>query len=335
MRAAIRPRLVNSDPFDDPGLFIHFVFAKRAILFDLGDLRALSPKDLLKVTHVFISHTHVDHFIGFDHLLRICLGRDKIIHLYGPAGLIGNVQGKLAGYSWNLLDNYENEFGFRVTEVHEDHLASCSFLAGNTFRPTSLEVNRGFQGILLEEPDFTIETAILDHGLPCLGFALKERFHVNVLKARLEEYGMEVGPWLRDFKQALYATPDWSEKICVPMPEGEVREFSMEELANRITLITPGQKIVYITDVAGHASNQEKILALAKDADQLFIEASFADEDGDLALARNHLTAGLAGRLAKKANAGQMINFHFSPRYQEEPEIVQAQALKAFEGPED
>ncbi|ACL06845.1 ribonuclease Z [Desulfatibacillum aliphaticivorans] len=331
MRAAIRPRLVNPDPFDDPGLFIHFAFVKRAILFDLGDLHALSPKDILKITHVFVSHTHVDHFIGFDHLLRICLGRDKIIHMFGPEGIIANTAGKLQGYSWNLLENYESEFGFRVTEVHEDRLETCNFTTLGEFKPTPREVVRNHGGLLLTEPDFTVEAKILDHGMPCLGFALNERFHVNILKARLEELGMDVGPWLREFKQSLYASKDWSEPFTVPMPEGKDKSFTLAELAEAVTLITPGQKIAYITDVAGHADNQKKILALAENADQLFIEASFADEDAEHAVARNHLTAGQAGELAKTAKARQMINFHISPRYQEEPELILEQARQAFE----
>ena len=60
MRPSFTPRLIN-DPFSDPGLFVPFLFEKRALMFDLGDLHALSPRDLLKVTHVFVTHSHMDH----------------------------------------------------------------------------------------------------------------------------------------------------------------------------------------------------------------------------------------------------------------------------------
>ena len=70
----------------DPALYIETLFEKRAIMFDLGDISSLSPRKIQRVEHVFVSHAHIDHFIGFDHLLRVLVGREKIVRLYGPVG---------------------------------------------------------------------------------------------------------------------------------------------------------------------------------------------------------------------------------------------------------
>jgi ribonuclease Z len=83
MTPQFHPGRVNG-PFDDPAVYVDFLYGRRALLFDLGDIRALPYRKILRITHIFISHTHIDHFYGFDHLLRLCLGREKRIHLFGP-----------------------------------------------------------------------------------------------------------------------------------------------------------------------------------------------------------------------------------------------------------
>ena len=65
MHPLFLPRLVNG-PFEDPALFIPFQFERRALIFDLGDISRLAPRDLLKTSHAFVTHAHMDHFIGFD-----------------------------------------------------------------------------------------------------------------------------------------------------------------------------------------------------------------------------------------------------------------------------
>ena len=81
------PHLVN-DPFGDPALYVQLVFEHRALLFDMGDLSQLSPRQLLRISNVFISHRHMDHFAGFDQFLRFALGREMTGKFYGPLGLI-------------------------------------------------------------------------------------------------------------------------------------------------------------------------------------------------------------------------------------------------------
>ena len=116
MKTIFHPKLVN-DPLGDPGLIVEFLFDKRAILFDLGHLGALTSATLLKISDVFVSHTHIDHFIGFDYLLRVCFGRNKVIRFYGPKNFIRNVEGKLAGFTWNLVDRYDESITLEVNEI--------------------------------------------------------------------------------------------------------------------------------------------------------------------------------------------------------------------------
>jgi len=61
-------RLLNQ-PFGDPALYVRLAGEKKALLIDLGDVSCLEPGKLLKVEDVFVSHTHIDHFIGFDHYI--------------------------------------------------------------------------------------------------------------------------------------------------------------------------------------------------------------------------------------------------------------------------
>ena len=324
MPSLFQPRLVNG-PFEDPGLFIPFQFERRAMLFDLGDLSRLPPRELLKISHVFVTHTHMDHFIGFDQLLRCVLGRQKDLCLYGPTGFIDNVEGKLAGYSWDLVDRFTCQLGLHLTEVHADRRLHRSYHCGDGFAATSDKVAQPFDGRLHTEPGLHVEAAILQHSIPCLGFALAERFHVNILKTGMEDLGLTPGPWIARFKAALYAEVHPQTEFNIERgPRGSERTFALGRLTQKIARITPGQKIAYVTDVGDTAATREAVVALAHDADQLFIEAAFLDRDRERAAATHHLTACQAGKLAALARVRRFTLFHFSPRYEgREAELLQ------------
>jgi len=331
MRPCFHARLING-PFDDPGLFIPFLFQKRALLFDLGDITALPARDILKISHVFVSHTHVDHFIGFDRLLRLMLGRDKNLALFGPPGFLKNVEGKLAAYSWNLAHKYNYPLSLQVVEVQRDFTLSRQYRCRDRFEALKDAVQQPFDGVLYEEPAFKVSAVILDHQIPCLGFSVKERFHVNIIKEGLKRLSLEPGPWLSEFKQAIYNRTDPAAGFEVPTTgQSGKKKFALENLANQISRISPGQKITYITDVVHSSINQDKIVKLARDCDHLFIEAVFLDKDRQLARNKGHLTARQAGELAARSGARQFSIFHFSPRYTDQEDLLYQEARQAYE----
>src|SRR5262249_25537637 len=116
MRPLIHPVLVNGR-FGDPAVFVETLFERRAVLFDLGDIAALPARNVLKVDQVFVSHTHLDHFFGFDRLLRLLVGREKSVALYGPGGFLAQVHHKLQAYQWNLVHRYSDDLVFLAHEL--------------------------------------------------------------------------------------------------------------------------------------------------------------------------------------------------------------------------
>ncbi len=329
MRPLFHPFLVN-EPFSDPALYINFIHEKRAVTCDLGDLSPLSTGDLMKISHVFVSHTHMDHFAGFDRLLRLVLGRDKTIHLFGPESFLDNITGKLQAYTWNLAANYENSLVIQATEIRSEEMITRTCRCQDRFEMMTPPYYRPFTGPLLEEPGFTVAAVILDHGIPCLGFCLKEHFHINIKKSALAALGLDPGPWLKTFKKALYDDLSRQTSIFVPTTS-DPREFSLGYLADNICVITPGQKITWITDVAFTPENIEKIIDFARHSDHLFIEAYFLEKDRDIAAAKKHLTARQAGEIAGRAAARRVTTFHYSPRYRECRADLEAEARTAYQ----
>ncbi len=319
MKPSFHARLLNG-AFEDPGLYVRLVREGRALLFDLGFTTNLSPGDILKITDVFVSHTHVDHFIGFDTLLRVSLKKERPLRLYGPEGFTDCVAGKLKGYTWNLTGGYP--LAIEVSEVMGEFVKKSVFRADASFKREEAGISP-FNGILLKEAFFTVSASVLDHQIPCLAFSLKEDFHINIDKSALNRLNLPVGPWLGEFKAALRA----NKTDSVFSVSG--KEYRFEALRD-IGIITEGQKISYAVDLIGSDENREKVVALVKGSDVLYIEAYFLDEDRALARDRYHLTAREAGMIAREANAGRIETVHYSPRYIDCPERLVNEAEAEF-----
>jgi len=327
------PTLIN-DPFDDPGLYVDLVFERRALLYDLGDLSRLAPRKLLRVSDVFVTHRHMDHFAGFDQLLRLLLGREKAVGVYGPTGLIDAVEHKLKAYTWNLIEGYEGNLTFRAKEIDTvGRLTSAQFSSRTRFERFERETKQSDEGLLLQEPGLQIRATILDHGEVVLAFALEERAHINVRRNKVEAMGLLIGPWLRAFKQAtLRGAPDDTliEVAWRDRPSDKAAFLPLGHLKKEIMKITAGRKIAYVVDCSFTNANIEKIARLAKDADILFIEATFLEADAALAKARHHLTARQAGTIARLAGVKRLVTLHHSPRYKETGHRLAEEARDAF-----
>ena len=335
MRPMLMPQLVNP-AFGDPGLYVDFRNEKRALLFDIGDIASLAPRKLLRLSHVFVSHTHMDHFMGFDALLRVSLGRDVAVRLFGPPGLVDQVAHKLAAYTWNLVDSYPGDFSVLASELRPDgRLASALFRCRRRFERETLEEAHADDGVLVDEPGFRVRTVFLEHRTPCLAFAVEEKAHVNIWKNRLDEMGLPVGPWIRDLKETvLEGAPDDTPVRAWWKENGERKEcvLALGELKARALQIVPGEKLCYVTDAAFSEQNARRIIDLAKEADLLFIESVFLHEDADQAQVKCHLTARQAGEIARAAGARAVEPFHFSPRYAEREGELRAELELAFRG---
>jgi len=330
MASSFRASLVN-DLFGDPALYVALPWERRALLFDLGDVGTLSAGRLLKVTDVFVSHAHLDHFVGFDHLLRVLIGRPKALRLFGPPDFIGRVEGKLRGYTWNLVEGHS--LGLEVHEVHPDRIVKARFACPEGFVRRDDPTPYPFEGVLLEEPQFRVRAVHLDHRIPCLGFALEEAVHLNVDKAALEGLGLPVGPWLMDLKRAIRAGEADDHPVHIAWSEGGQRverHLPLGELRRSVVRESPGQKLAYVTDVVHSPENAERIVKLAWGADLFFCEAAYPERERQRAAARFHLTAAQAGRLAAEAKARRLAIFHFSPKYRDCPGELLDEAMAAF-----
>lgn len=334
MRPLLHPTLINGRT-GDPALYIETLFEQRAILFDLGDITLLSPRKIRRLEHVFVSHAHIDHFFGFDRMLRVLVGREKQLHLYGPAGFVDQVHHKLRAYSWNLVDREPGDLSFVVTEIAPSLATqTIRFRLKTAFAAEAVATGRIDRGIVVEDPAFRVATAVLDHRTPCLGFAIEEPAHLNVWKTRLATLRLPVGPWLSDLKRAVIENrpDDFRIRIRASATSPDQPDMPLARLREVLT-VTPGQKIGYVTDVADTAANRKAIVELVKGADLLFIESAFAKADVALAAERAHLTTEAAGQIAREAGVRRVEPFHFSPRYAGEDERMQNEVMAAFAGP--
>jgi len=281
----------------------------------------------------------MDHFSGFDHLLRVVLGRKSGVTLFGGPGFIAQVEHKLLAYTWNVVYRYEVELVLDVRELGSTGcLQRARFSSRNGFAREPCALLEPHDDVLHEEATIRVRARFVDHDIPCLAFAIEEKAHLKVDKNRLTALGLGTGAWLHELKRAvLTGAPDatpievrWRDK------SGEhavVRHTG--ELSDVVLDVAPGQRVGYVTDLRYTEANIQALSQLLAGVDLLFIESVFLEKDKAQAERKNHLTARQAGEIARRVGAKAVVPLHFSPRYEERSAELIAEVQAAWSGGEE
>ena len=300
--------------FGDPLLHLRLHQQQRSLLFDLGDSGRLPTRIAHQVSDVFISHAHIDHIGGFLWLLRSRVGDFPSCRLFGPPGLIGHIKGMINGVLWDRIGDTGPRF--EINEIHGNRLLRTHIQTGYRDCVDLSEIQIA-EGLIVDDPLFSVRTITLDHHTPVQAYAFESKVTLNVDNTALKTLALDAGPWLHQLKRLVVAGDN---KTMIRLPGNSSREAG--ELGDNLITVTPGEKLVYATDLADTQANRAALTTLAHKADFFFCEASFLETDIEQARRTGHLTGRACGEIATGADVKQLVPFHFSRRYETKPEAV-------------
>jgi len=302
-------RQVNS-PFEDTAFFIRNTYKDESFLFDCGRIGALSNSEVLSIKEILISHTHMDHFYGFDRILRGTLLSGKKIRVFGPPGIIKNVQGKIDSYTWNLIKSYP--VSYEVIELNADRgvYKTAYFSATNGFEREDGSIKHSELGMT---DGFKLDFELFDHRVPSVGYRVTEPDMVSVVKEKIAEHGFLSGKWLKDLKDKVLAD-ELGDDIETETCDGR-KTMKVGEVSEKIIAYVKSQSVTYITDIAPSFENVTKAIKFADKSTILLIEGMFMKKDVLHANFKKHLTLDLSKYIFRESGSQFARFFHFTSRY--------------------
>ncbi|WP_299619140.1 peptidase [uncultured Tenacibaculum sp.] len=273
-------------------------------LCDCGEASGLTVKEIQNVKAVFISHTHIDHFINFDAIIRHQIGTEEHVIICGPKGIAAQVQSKLQGYTWNLINE-----GAITYEVRE--LLSENYYEVYELKPAKWElekVKKVTNNFIFEDKDFHISCVMLDHKIQTVAYRFQEREKVKI---DIKNTNFKPGKWVKELKEAFES--DVKEKEI----RIEDENYKAEDLFYLLK-IEKGDSLGIIMDHAASEENHIKIKTHFSGCKNVYIESFYLNEDKDLAEKNFHSYAAKSGEIMKRSEIENPIPVHFSRKYKEE-----------------
>ncbi|KXX66561.1 peptidase [Flammeovirga sp. SJP92] len=307
---------VKSDRKEDICLLIKVDNHSFNYICDCGEAKALSVKECQDTNAVFLSHTHIDHFVNFDTLLRHQIGTGKKVVICGPNGIADQVQNRIKSYCWNLIE--EGAITYEIREIL-DQQSYKSVVLKPPFWEQEVMGSFEEENIFIEK-DFNVEFEILDHKTDSIAYLFKA---VDKTKIVLEN-GFRGGKWVAELKNA------FDENQAETTIQVEGKEYKAKELFPMVKKEI-GEKVGIIMDHDASPENHSKILKKFGLCDEVYIECFYKDEDKELAKKNYHSYASMSGKIMKECEVKRAYPIHFSRKYKEEDiEKLIAQFEKAY-----
>ncbi len=167
---------------------IHIRYSGYRFLWDCGEGTQVQLRKAklssLKISHVFITHWHGDHFLGLPGLIQSMNleGRTKPLVVFGPKGI--------------------DEFMPKILEL------------GYYDKTYEVEYWEAKPGILWETEEFTVSAFPVEHGTPAVGYVFQEKPRRKMLEDKLRELGIPRGPLWGELQKGNEI--EWKGKIIRP-----------------------------------------------------------------------------------------------------------------------
>jgi ribonuclease Z len=239
--------------------------------------------------------------VGFKRLNQVLLTHGHLDHILGLGGLVSTF------LRWEVMEQVEI-YGTRHTLDRVHDLIFGVVLRGYQGTPPVV-LHEISPGTFWESERLTITAFPVDHrGSHSLGYRFEERSRRPFLPEAAQALNIPPGPWRRDLVNGMRAT----------LPDGRVIEPD-QVLGETL----PGTSLA----VVGDTGSPDKVFPYVQGVDALVIEATYAQNEAELAAQFDHLTATQAAQLALQAGVGQLFLTHLSRRYRERDILKEAQVI--------